>query len=163
VAIPKSVKDREYLKFIESPTRPEETAIEVLVGNADPIEVSVTNGASKEGKTSAAGEVLSAVKAIYSNGTNIFLGDASEDFQHASIVGISITAGGIGEEVRYLLSGCLFDSSFSFTDGEPVYLAENGNITQNDPVGSGYIYRVLIGYATGTNGLNINIQEPIII
>ena len=155
--------DRTMSSWVESEKRPGNSAREVIIGNDTPIEVSVTNDASKEGKTLAAGEVISAVKAIYSNGASIFLGDASEDFQHASIVGMSITAGGIGEEVRYLLSGCLFDSSFSFTDGEPVYLAENGNITQNDPVGAGYVYRVLIGYATGTNGLNINIQEPIII
>lgn len=29
----KNVKDREYSKFVESPTRPEEAAVEVVIGN----------------------------------------------------------------------------------------------------------------------------------
>ena len=130
------------------------TAINVVVGNPNDI-------LPPEGKTLAAGETISAVKAVYSNGTSLFLGDANTDFQHASIVGITITAGNIGEEIRYLLNGPLFDSSFTFTDGEPIFLDLNGNLTQTDPDILGYTYRVLIGYAAGVNGINININEPI--
>ena len=126
--------------------------------------VKITNTSDigdQKGETLAAGETISAVKAVYSNGTNLFLGDANENFQHASIVGISITAGGIGDEIRYLLNGPLYDSSFVFTDGEPVYLAENGGFTQTDPDTLGYLYRVYVGIATGSNGININIDDPI--
>lgn len=135
------------------------------VGNEsdDPLHTTVTNISEivNGGETLAAGEVISAVKAVYSNGTNIFLGDADTDYQHASIVGITLTAGNIGEEVRYILNGPLYDSAFVFTDGAPVFLGLNGQLTQTDPGVSGYNYRVLLGYATGTNGININIQEPI--
>ena len=51
--------------------------------------------------TQAAGETISAVKAVYSNGTNLFLGDADTDFQHASIVGLTLTAGGSGTNILY--------------------------------------------------------------
>jgi len=113
------------------------------------------------GETNAAGENISAVKALYSNGTNVFLGDANEMFAEAVIVGISVTAATTGNEVRYFIDGTFYDSSFSFTDGEPVFLAENGNLTQTDPIALGYNYRTVVGFAIGVNGLNINIQEPI--
>ena len=63
--------------------------LKVQVSNDEAIDV---NCNIPEGKTLAAGESISAVKALYSNGTNVFLGDADTDFQNASIVGISITA-----------------------------------------------------------------------
>ena len=123
--------------------------------------VVVSNSGNLKGETLAAGEAIAAVKAVYSDGAQLFLGDANTDFQHASIVGISITSGNVGTEIRYLLNGPLYDSSFSFVDGQPVFLALNGNLTQNDPDAEGYAFRVLIGFATGSNGINININEPI--
>lgn len=156
MAIPCNTKDLENKKFVECP----ENQVSVSVKICNPEDISVT---VPKGETLAAGEAISAVKAIYSNGTALFLGDANTDYQHASIVGISLTAGGIGAEIRYLIDGPLYDSSFSFTDGEPVYLALNGGLTQTDPDLLGYTYRVLMGYATGSNGININIQEPIML
>jgi hypothetical protein len=35
MAIPKTIEGREYTKFVESPTRDKETAIEVFVGGVD--------------------------------------------------------------------------------------------------------------------------------
>lgn len=145
-------------KFVESPSRPGKPAVDVFISNADDISVKCPTG-----ETGSAGEVISAVKAIYTDGVSLFLGDANTDFQHASIVGVSLTAATIGNELRYQIDGQMFDSSFSFTDGEPVYLDLNGGLTQTDPDLSGHSYRVLIGYATGTGGLHINIQEPIIL
>ena len=130
------------------------TALNVVIANPGDI-------AQQKGETLAAGETISAVKAVFSNGTNLFLGDADTDFQEASIVGITLTAGTAGNEIRYQLIGPLYDSSFSFIDGEPVFLDLNGNLTQTDPASLGYRYRVLIGFATGANGININIREPI--
>ena len=115
------------------------------------------------GETGNAGENISAVKAIYSNGTSLFLGSANGSFQDASIIGITLTAATAGNELRYQIDGQLYDSSFSFTNGEPVFLDLNGNLTQTDPDSLGYNYRILIGFATGVNGLNINIQEPILL
>lgn len=133
-------------------------AVDVIAEIENPEDIILT---VPEGKTLAAGETISAVKAVYSNGVALFLGDANTDYQHASTVGISITGGNATEEIRYLIDGPLYDSSFSFTDGEPVFLALSGALTQTDPLTLGYTYRVLIGYATGVNGLNINIKEPI--
>lgn len=154
MAIPCSLQQREQDKFEEGSDG--KTVVRVSIKNPEDISVSVP-----EGKTGNAGETISGVKAIYSNGTSLFLGDANLMFQEASIVGISITAGNLGSEIRYLIDGNLFDSSFVFTDGEPIYLSENGNLTQTDPSTLGLKYRVLIGYAIGVNGLNINLQEPI--
>lgn len=156
MAIPCDTRQLENEKFVECPAGSGKVASRVKICNPEDISVSVP-----EGKTLAAGETISAVKAIYSNGVALFLGDANTDYQHASIVGISITGGNTADEIRYLIDGPLYDSSFSFTDGEPVFLALNGGLTQTDPMTLGYTYRVLIGYATGTNGININIQEPI--
>lgn len=154
MTLPRSYKDREQQKFVECPEG--EVAVRVKICN--PEDISIT---PQKGVTAAAGETVSAIKALYSNGASVFAGNPDGSFQDASIVGISITAATAGNELRYLIDGSLFDSSLSFTDGEPVFLDINGGLTQIDPAVSGYTYRVLLGYATGTNAININIEEPV--
>ena len=153
MAMNHNVRDREFYKFEE--TTEGETSVRVTIANASEI------CAGNKGETASAGESISAVKVIYSNGVSVFLGDANTNFQEASAIGVAITSATTGNEVRYLIDGSLYDSSFSFTDGEPVFLALNGGLTQTNPDTLGYKYRVLIGVANGSNGLFINIQEPI--
>ena len=154
MTLPLSYKDREQQKFVECP----ESEVAVRVKVCNPEDISIT---PQKGETASSGETISAIKALYSNGVSVFLGDPNGSFQDASIIGISITASTIGNEIRYLIDGILFDSSLSFTNGEPVFLDIDGGLTQVDPAILGHTYRVLLGYATGTNAININIQEPI--
>ena len=153
-----SFRDMELNKFVECPDDSGLPAVAVKLCNPEDISLSPMVGA-----TANAGETISGVKAIYSNGTSVFLGNANIDFQNASIIGVSLTSTTIGNEIRYQIDGQMYDSSFSFTDGEPVFLDVLGGLTQIDPDVLGHDYRVLIGYATGSNGLNINIDEPIMI
>jgi hypothetical protein len=161
-----SLRDREFATFEEVETdkiarRVTDHTLSEVYNEDDNCLTVCDISPNEKGETLAAGETISAVKAVYSNGTNLFLGDADEDYQHASVIGISLTSGNVGTEIRYIIDGQLYDSSFAFTDGEPVYLGISGALTQVDPDSSGHKYRVLIGYATGTNGINININEPI--
>lgn len=149
-----NVKDNEYRKFAdEAPVG--EAWVQVTVRNPEDL----VNPGREE--TGIVGEDISAVKAIYSNGVTLFLGDPDDTYGTASIVGITITSALTGETLKYQLNGPMFDSSFTFTDGQPVFLGPNGSLTQVDPIISGYAYRVLLGVATGSNGLHINIQDPI--
>lgn len=113
------------------------------------------------GATLPAGETISALKLIYTDSVSMFIADPTTTIVKASAIGIAITGGVTGVEIRYLLTGLIYDSSFSFTPGQQVYLDSNGGLTQTDPDTLGLAYRVLIGTAQGSNAININIQEPI--
>jgi len=54
-----AIKDREYSKFVESPTRgSDSSAVEVFVGNIDPVPVEIINGGAGE-TVNSYGEILS--------------------------------------------------------------------------------------------------------
>ena len=149
-----NVKDNEYRKFADE-APPGEAWVQVVVRNPEDF---VSAGRFEK---AIAGEDISAVKAIYSDGTNVFLGDPNGTYGNSSIVGITITSAIAGLQLKYQLNGPIFDPSFTFVSGEPVFLGANGTLTQTDPGSLGYNYRVLVGFATGGNGLHVNIQEPI--
>ena len=107
-----------------------------------------------------AGEIISGSKAIYLNSGEAFI--ASPDtMANAQAVGIALTTSLLGENVKYQSSGELYDSSYSFTVGNFVYLDSSGSLTDTDPLTLGHDWRVVIGRAIATNGLFINIEEPI--
>lgn len=151
MSLPKALTDREYNKFKETPAG--ETSVRVCVDNTDDF----PSGGQDLSVFIPAGETISAVKAVYEENSELFLGDPML-FTKSNIIGISQTGATIGNQVRIIEKGRFFDSSFSFVLGEPVFLASSGGITQVEPISG---FRVLLGYAIAENGFNINIQEPI--
>ena len=110
--------------------------------------------------TDQAGETISAVKAVYLDSAELFLGQPNS-LPTSQIVGVSLTAGNTGSQIKYRSFGELYDSSFNFTVGNCVFLDNNGNITETDPQTLGLDYRVVIGKVIADNGIFINIEEPI--
>jgi hypothetical protein len=143
----KSRPDNEQDKFVECPDG--RTAVRVKICNTEDIRVSGD-------AFYPAGETISAVKAVYED-SGIFLGDP-DIFIKSNIIGMSVTSGLAGSQIRVIESGNFFDSSFTFIVGEPVFLGAGGLITQVEPVS---IFRVVLGFAVAENGFRINIQEPI--
>lgn len=147
MTMPSSFRDRDQDKFVES--KDGKTAVRVKISNAEDIKVS-------NDVFYPAGETISAAKAVYED-SGIFLGDPNV-FTGSNIIGMSVTSGLIGSQIRVIESGNFFDSSFSFIVGEPVFLGTGGLITQVEPVTT---FRVVLGFAVAENGFRISIQEPI--
>lgn len=73
-------------------------------------------------------------------------------------IGVSAGAAVDGAALAVQTSGEMTESSWSWNPGEPVYLGDNGLLTQT-PTTTGNL--VVIGTATGEKRLLINIEQPI--
>lgn len=154
--MPSSSRDREQAKFRDAVGfRQSKVAVTIEQDPNTPIPVTIQGNQNSR----IAGETISAIRAIFLDSGEIFIADQSVEIK-SNVFGISITGSVMGGAVVVKESGELYDSSLSFTIGSPVFLSNSGQLTQTAPVSG---FRVLIGYAIATNGLNINIQEPILI
>tara|TARA_R110000803_G_scaffold162194_1_gene225811 strand:+ start:21086 stop:21463 length:378 start_codon:yes stop_codon:yes gene_type:complete len=105
-----------------------------------------------------ADEAISALKCVTSvSTTNVELAD-SLDFNDSKVLGVAVTAGNIGEKIKIITFGEIKDASFIFTLNEPLYLGNNGLITQAPPA-IGFV--TTIGHGLGNGAIFININESI--
>lgn len=137
--------------FIESPTRPNKTAYEVVAHFAN-----IPNT-----ETANAGSILSALKCVYSvNPNTIEYANNNIAFLNATVFGITITAAQANESTQVQTYGILRDSSFNWSSGTQLYLSTNGNLTDTAPLTG---FRTLVATSQGVGQIFINIQEPIIL
>jgi hypothetical protein len=126
--------------------------------NTHRVEIIKGGGSSTSNQSiSEAGENISAIKVIRAAVSNTVVIAEPDNFVNSNAIGITITAANSGNPIKYITTGELYDSSLSFTEGDPLYLGSNGTITDIAPT-TGFL--LLLGSAI-TGGININIQQPI--
>lgn len=76
------------------------------------------------------------------------------------VLGITTSAVLDGEEVKIIRGGLIEFEGWSFNVDLPVYLAENGLLTQN-PATQGFSQ--ILGFAESPTGLFVNLREPILL
>ena len=76
------------------------------------------------------------------------------------VLGIIVKATLEGERVDVIRGGLLEFEGWSFDVDLPVYLAENGLLTQN-PATQGFSQ--IVGFAESPTGLFVNLREPILL
>ena len=76
------------------------------------------------------------------------------------VLGIIVKATLKGERVDVIRGGLLEFEGWSFDVNLPVYLAENGLLTQN-PATQGFSQ--IVGFAESPTGLFVNLREPILL
>jgi len=123
----------------------------------DSIPVEIVSGSSNIEFDLADGAV-SAIKAIYKTINGISQADKDINLAEATVIGISITGNTSGNQVKYQIIGRLEDSSFNFPLNDPLYLGNNGSITNVAPTTG---YRTQIGSSLGTGAIKIQLEEPI--
>lgn len=102
---------------------------------------------------------VSAIKAIYQNTSGVSHGD-KDTYTEATIIGISITGNVDGETIKYKTDGRLEDSFFNFPLNDPLYLGDDGAITNVAPTTG---HRTRLGHSLGVGAMFIQIEEPIIL
>ena len=156
---PRTIEGRQHTSFVESPSRENNSAREVVIGNTAPIDVNVVGGFDDNVEQGFANGDVSAVKAVYDTGSGLSLANNNVDFQQAYVIGISRTSATDGNDLQYKIIGKFQDSSLSFAIGSQIYLDVNGGLTDVAPTTG---FRVAIGVAINS-GIQINIEEPIIL
>ena len=151
MAIPCTIKEREYDKFVECDG---ETAVNVKICNPGDI----NGGGNSNIEFDLADGAVSAIKAIYKTINGVSPGDKDISFETSTIIGISITGSSGGTQIKYQIDGRLEDSSFNFPLNDPLYLGNNGDITNVVPVTG---WRVRLGTSMGIGAIQIELEEPI--
>lgn len=109
--------------------------------------------------TYTAGETLSALKLVVDNGgKTAFLGEKNSTYEEATVIGVTLTAATLGNQVEVLLFGLLEDASFTFPNNVPLFLTAGGTITDSAPVAGEFFVR--IGRSQGTGAIFVDIEEP---
>ncbi len=107
-----------------------------------------------------ASENISAMQLVTaSNATQVEVADLSV-YEKSHVLGVALIAALALSPVTVKTFGELQDASFSFTQGESLYLSPTGAITNVAPT-SGHL--VKIGYALDANKIFIQIEQPIIL
>lgn len=104
-----------------------------------------------------AGEVISALKLVYFDGVNVFVGDKGS-YGTSKLLGVAVNAGGVGDIIKVHLMGQISDPSFNYTLNAPLFLNSNGTITEVPPT-VGFSCRV--GFSLGPGRIFVRIDEPI--
>jgi hypothetical protein len=154
-----TLQEREYDKFVESPNRPNKSAIEVVIANPGDISGGGGGGLAANLEIRNASETISALKCLYSVDANsVALSTDNVSFLKASVFGIAITAANTNESMQIQTAGTLRDSSFTWTSGTQLYLGANGSLTDIAP---SLGFRTLVANSQGPGQIFINIQETI--
>lgn len=108
--------------------------------------------------TKIADESISALRVVAAvSETNVALAD-KDSFQDAKALGVSINAANTGENVKVVTFGEIKDSFFNFPLNEPLFLGDNGVITDIAPSD---VFNTTIGHSLGPGAIFVNIREPI--
>lgn len=105
----------------------------------------------------AAGEGLSALRAVYELDGQVFALDAHDALHVDLLLGVTLTAADAGGLVDVQRLGAITDAAWGWVPG-PVWLGAGGALTQAAPADG---CDVLIGSATAARSLLLNLQDPI--
>ena len=104
-----------------------------------------------------AGETISALKVVYEDNGELFL--ANNLLDHRPI-GISLSAGNVGDSITVITFGEVADASFLFASNETLFLNGSGSISSVSPL-SGYL--IELGYGLGNGKIFLNIKQQIVL
>lgn len=88
-----------------------------------------------------AGESISALRCITTNGSGQAVYATPDTLANAVVIGISTTSGSSGETITVKTTGELTDASWNWTKGA-IYLGANGVLTQTAPSGGSIVVHV---------------------
>ena len=104
-----------------------------------------------------AAATVSALRVVTESASGVSPLDPTDDGQVAGLLGVSISAGDAGDEIRIKTGGTIDDAGWSWVPGF-VYAGPNGTLTQTYP-DSGW--EIVIGYAPSATRLNLTFDEPV--
>lgn len=109
-------------------------------------------------ETWPAGETLSGHRAVILDGGELFYAD-KDDLNHLHIVrGVTTRASLAGAEGHITVYGWLAEAGWNWTPGLPIYVGNNGVLTQTPPTTG---FRLIIAVAYNATTIFINPKEPI--
>lgn len=105
----------------------------------------------------SAATTVSALRLVTESASGVSPLDPTDDGQVAGLLGVSISAGDAGDEIRIKTGGTIDDAGWSWAPGF-VYAGANGTLTQTYPASG---WEIVVGYAPSATRLNLTFDEPV--
>jgi hypothetical protein len=106
-----------------------------------------------------AGEIISGHRAVYKKNGSIYYADKDVEESVSGLLGISAGAALIGGAVNLVFAGELTEPSWNWVYPAPIFIGNNGTLTQNHPL-SGWM--VIIAKSISPTTVWVNPEEPIL-
>lgn len=121
-------------------------------------------GASSVENTVLAGVTLSGHRGVILNSAGEAVYADSATSSHSNkFFGVTIGAANVGTTVTVKIFGELSEPTWSWTPDQPIYLGNNGALTQTVPVSPSSTFSLIIGVAVTATKIYINPMPPIFI
>ena len=131
---------------------------------SDTLDIENANGVAGNPRINAqvrrpAAETISALRVVYESDGAVSLLDPTDDDHVAALLGLAITAAGIGADIVIRTGGTVDDAGWSWSEGF-VFAGPNGTLTQTPPAAG---WEIVIGYAPSATRLNLTFDEPVLL
>lgn len=144
--------EREYAITLEAPE------VEVLViGEQGPPGVGIPGPDGGAAFQRAAGETLSALRAVYELNRQVFALDCRDALHIDLLLGVTLTAADAPELLDIQRGGVIDDAGWNWQPGR-IWLGAAGALTQTPPAEG---FDVLLGAAASPTRITLNLQDPI--
>lgn len=165
------VETTETIVVTETPTQ----IVEVIQPVRDIVEVKARGPQGPKGDkgdagdsntvvTMTAGSALGGHRIVAQSPTNnntVVYADASNS-AHANLVfGMTLNAASSGGSVDVAVCGEFTEPTWNWTLGLPIFLSQNGTLTQTVPTSSVADFSLVVGFPITPTKLFVNIREPI--
>lgn len=108
-----------------------------------------------------AGESLGGHRVVISNLGSLYYASATNVTHRNKVVGLTTSAVSSGQTAIYLKDGLITEPSWTWNTSLPVYLADNGLLTQSPINTTGFM--MIVGTPASTTSLYVSLKTPILL
>lgn len=110
----------------------------------------------------SAGQVLSGHRMVYlDTSQEAVLADKDDLSAAFGVVGLTLNAAMAGADVQIATGAKVEHAGWNWAPGSPLFLADDGNLTQTPPVAGSFL--LVVGFAIDPTSIWIAIERPIFI
>jgi hypothetical protein len=133
----------------------------IKIGNGVTPWNSLAYYSSEDYPSAIAGEALGGHRAVIQSNGLLYYASTSNILHLNRVVGITVGASSSGASTEYVSEGAITESSWSWNTTTPIYLAENGMLTQSPINVSGFTQ--IIGMPISATSMYVSLKTPIIL
>lgn len=108
-----------------------------------------------------AGEVLNGHRAVYVDSDGlVYKASNTQINQAVRVAGIVKNSYAPTQPTQIIRNGVIEEPSWTWAEGLPIFLGNDGLLTQTPPSAPGAVYSLVVGYPITSTSMYVNIQEP---
>ncbi|MCD9087379.1 hypothetical protein [Stenotrophomonas sp. SY1] len=98
-------------------------------------------------------------RVVRSSAGNVGYADAYDADHGDDVLGISLGAAAVGDDVQVRVGGLITEPSWAWTPEEPIFVGAEGIPTQTAPLDAAFL--LVVGFAVTSTSMRVRIESPI--